>query len=73
MSLQARLDNVLAYLAVVGESGHPGLASISGTLYASVDGEEDVVRALWRTSLERSPLYQTFSRCTRIDIELRLT
>ena len=71
LSLTARLDNVLVHLGVIGESGHPGLADISGTLHVASDADEETLASLWRTTLERSPLYHTLSRCARVDIQLR--
>ena len=69
--LQARLNNVLFQLGVVGESGHAALESVSGTLYVSTDASETVLDELWSVTLERSPLYQTLARCAEMDIRLR--
>jgi OsmC-like protein len=72
LSLTGRLDNVLVHLGVIGEAGHAGLSSIDGTVYVSADAGDHDVEDVWRASLERSPLFNTFSRCATVDITLRV-
>ena len=71
ISLQGRLDNVLTHLGVIGETGHPGLVSVRGTLYVSVDADESALEEMWQAALERSPLYQTLCRCASMEICVR--
>jgi hypothetical protein len=71
ISLGGRLNNVLVHLGVVGEEGHPGLESISGTLYVSADAGPPAVEAAWQAALARSPLFHTLARCASVHIELR--
>jgi hypothetical protein len=73
ISLTGCLNNPLVQLGVVGEEGHAGLDHIAGTLYVSMDGEEDDVRRIWSVVLARSPLYQTLVRAAHVSIELRMT
>jgi hypothetical protein len=72
LRLSGRLNNPLTHLGVVGETGHPGLESIEGTLYASADAEEEVLAEMWKEVLSRSPLYDTLRRCAAVAIELRV-
>jgi hypothetical protein len=72
ISLNGRLDNILTHLGVVGEQGHPGFASIEGTAYVASDAEEDAIQRAWQRTLDRSPLYQTLSRCAAVAIALRV-
>ena len=72
ISLNGRLDNILAHLGVVGEQGHPGLASIEGTAYVGSDAEEDAIQRAWQRTLDRSPLYHTLTRCAAITIALKV-
>ena len=68
INLQGRLDNVLVHLGVVGETGHTGLAAVTGTFYISADVDQEALEEIWRATIERSPLYQTLSRCAAIEI-----
>jgi hypothetical protein len=73
LSLAGRLNNVLVHLGVRGEDGHAGLESVTGTLYASMDGDAPTRDAAWQETLTRSPLFQTLSRCATVSIELRVS
>ena len=70
LALSGTLDNVLVHLGVIGETGHPGLSAVTGTLYVSADADEPAMLTLWQEALARSPVYQTLSRCARIDIRV---
>ena len=72
MKLSGRLNNVLTHLGVIGEQGHPGVESITGTLYVSSTADVSVVELLWRTTLERSPLVNTLKRCVTLSLDLRI-
>jgi hypothetical protein len=72
MSLEGRLRNVLVHLGVIGETGDPGLASITGTFYVSADADDELLGAIWRAALARSPLYHTLSRCAAVSIRLQV-
>ena len=70
--LSGRLNNPLTHLGVVGETGHPGLESIQGTFYVSADADRSALEELWRTALERSPLFNTLRRSVELSLELRV-
>ena len=71
-SLVGRLDNILVHLGVVGEKGHAAFGAIDGTIYVSTDSEPAAVDSAWQTTLARSPLYNTFSRCAAVSINLKV-
>jgi hypothetical protein len=72
-SISGRLNNPLVFLGVVGEAGHPGFETISGTLYASADADEPILREAWQETLTRSPLANTLRRCVELSLELQIT
>jgi uncharacterized OsmC-like protein len=72
LALTGSLQNPLSYIGVIGETGEPYLSEAYGTLYVSADSEEEVVHAVWQTTLERSPVANTLKRSTEIRIELRI-
>jgi hypothetical protein len=69
-SIFGRLNNPLVYLGVVGESGHPGIETISCTLYVSADADEGILKEIWQTTLARSPLVNTLDRCVGLTLNL---
>src|SRR5262245_32512427 len=71
VDLQGRLDNVLVHLGVIGETGSPALASVTGTFYVSADATATALDEIWRATLERSPLYQTLARSATVAIRLQ--
>ncbi len=72
LSLNDRLDNALVQLGVVGETGHPGLAEITGTFYVSADADESRLSEIWQTALDRSPIFHTLSRSAQVTLKLRV-
>jgi len=62
LSLTARPDDILAYLAVESAKGHAGLAAIEGALYVDCDADDATVQALFADTLARSPVAQTLAR-----------
>ena len=72
ITLNGRLDNILTHLGVIGEQGHPGLAGIDGTAYIGSDADESEIHRAWQRTLDRSPLYQTFTRCAAVTIAVKV-
>lgn len=64
------LNNPLIHVGVIGETGHPGIERIEGTLYVSSDADETALNLLWDTTLIRSPLYNTLRHA--IELSLRM-
>jgi hypothetical protein len=63
------LQNGLAYLEVIGESGRPRLGRIAVKVFvASVD--EKATRALFDETMERLPLVGTLRQVLDLDVEL---
>ena len=71
-TVEGRLDNPLVHLAVVGETGHPGLVRARVTLYATSPDPEAQVRDAWTEALQRSPLARTLSGCVDLSLELHM-
>jgi hypothetical protein len=71
--VHGELDNALAYLEVVGESGHAGLSRVVVTVYIASPHDEHVVGALWRETRERLPLVRTLSAATSLDVVFKFT
>ena len=62
VSLQARLDDVRADLALDSATGHPGLAAIEGALWIDCDADDATLQALFADTLARSPVAQSLLR-----------
>jgi hypothetical protein len=58
---------------VVGETGHPGFETITGTLYVGTDADEPILQEAWQETLARSPLVNTLQRCVALLLELQIT
>lgn len=71
LNVAARIDNPLAALGVVGETGSAALSSIRGSLYLTCDQHADTIDALWRRVLERAPVYSTLRRSVEIAIVIQ--
>ena len=71
--VDGQLENAMAYLEVVGESGRPRLSSASIKVYVASPRDETTVRRLWAETLERLPLVRTLERALDLQIELALT
>lgn len=70
-SANCTLNNPLMHIGVRGETGHPGIERIEGTLYLSADASPGDLEALWAETLKRSPLFNTLQ--TAVIFELRLS
>jgi uncharacterized OsmC-like protein len=57
-------------LGVIGESGDPGIESITATLYASGDFLEPELVVAWSEARERSPVARTLARAVPIEHRL---
>lgn len=70
VSLQARLDDPLAFLGLEG-TGHAGLAGVEGRLFIDSDASDEVLDEVWRETLERSPVARTLALPVPLAIERR--
>jgi uncharacterized OsmC-like protein len=71
--VQGELDDPLAYLGVVGATGHAGLARVTVRAYVSSLEEEDALRGLWEEVLERSPVARTLRSAIRFETTLKIS
>lgn len=72
LALSAQMNNPLVFLGVIGEAGHAGLETISGTLYVSADAAEATLQQVWQTALDRSPLRHTLQRCVALALDMQV-
>lgn len=70
-SANCTLNNPLVHVGVQGESGHPGIERIEGTLYVSANASQLELDSLWDDALNRSPLYNTLVHT--VDLQLRMS
>ena len=70
IAVTGELNNPLMHVGVIGEEGDPGIEALSATLYVTSDAEEAALNELWQTTLTRSPLHVTLSRCAKTDARL---
>src|SRR6185436_3202717 len=70
--VSGELEDALAYLEVVGESGRPRIARIHLKVFVS-SPDEHAVRRLWEEMLDRLPLVCTMREAVRLELELTCT
>jgi hypothetical protein len=70
--VEGELNNPLAYLGVVGESGHPGLEKVRVTVYVASPEPEAAVQRLWQELLTASPLVCTFRAALQLELTLQV-
>ncbi len=73
VSISGWLNNPLVFLGVIGEKGHPGFETITGTLYVSAEAEASTLRQIWEEVLAQSPLVNTLQRAVNLALELQIT
>lgn len=72
-SATCTLNNPLVHVGVIGETGHPGIERIEGTLFVASDAEEADLASLWEATLLRSPLYNTLSGAVELSLRMQPT
>ncbi|HUL77324.1 MAG TPA: OsmC family protein [Vicinamibacteria bacterium] len=70
-TVEARLENALVHLLVVGETGEPAMQALSARLYVTSPAEPEALRAAWDEVLRTSPLLATLRRAA-VDLDLTL-
>ena len=71
--VQGELDDALAYLGVVGATGHAGLARVAVKVYAGSVEDEHAVHQLWDEVLERSPLARMLRSAIRFELTFKVS
>lgn len=67
--VQGALDNPLAFLQVVGEEGHPGLARVALKVYVTSPASPERLEEVWQETLRTSPLVRTFGDRVALTLE----
>jgi len=70
--VEGELNNPLAYLGVLGESGHPGLEKVRVRVYLASSEEETAIHRLWHEMLATSPLVHTFQAAIQFELTLQV-
>jgi uncharacterized OsmC-like protein/TusA-related sulfurtransferase len=70
IALGGQIENIYVFLGVERQ-GHSGFRSISGTLYVRADADEKVLQALWQQTLAASPVTNTLTRSTPVEIVMQ--
>ncbi|GIK53781.1 MAG: OsmC family protein [Planctomycetaceae bacterium] len=71
-TVEAALNNPLAYLDVVGEQGTTAIEQISARVYISSFASEADIQMLWAEMLERSPLVNTLRPAVKLDLSFKV-
>lgn len=72
VTLSGRLNNILVHIGVIGEQGHAGFESVQGVIYVATDASQSEMQAAWQAALDRSPLFNTFSRAAHVTLSLQI-
>lgn len=72
-TVEAKLNNPLAYLDVVGEEGHTGIESITARVYVSSFAPQAEIEMVWAEMLERSPLVNTLRQAVKLDLSFKVS
>jgi hypothetical protein len=70
-TVEARLENPLTYLGVVGEEGEPALKSVRVRVYVRTPRDRQAVEVVWREMLATSPLVCTLRRSVELDLTVK--
>jgi uncharacterized OsmC-like protein len=70
ISLGGQIDNIYVFLGIE-QAGHSGFRTLTGTLYVRADADAEVLQDLWRHTLAVSPVTQTLTRGTTLDIAMQ--
>ncbi len=70
ISLSGKLQNILAHLGI--EDGDPSLERIDLKCFASTFDDEERVKAVWKRTVDRSPIAATLSKAVELNLKLAL-
>jgi hypothetical protein len=71
-TVEGVLNNPLVHLGVVGETGHPGLETVTVKVYVRSLAPEEKVHEVWKETLEKSPLVHTFEKAAKLDLSMQV-
>jgi len=70
--VKGRAEGILTFLGVE-QDGHPGLSTLSVTVYADADAEPQVLDDVFAETLRRCPITQTLARGIAASVQLKCT
>lgn len=71
LTLKGQLHNVLYHMGI-NEDKNPALKEINGTFYVTSPNEEHEIEQVWKTTVDRSPIYQTLKNSVQLNIKLSI-
>ena len=69
VTMDSTQDNIFTFLQLE-EAGHSGFDNITAKLYVQADADEAVLREIWETTLQTSPVGNSLTRTVAIKPEL---
>lgn len=69
LSVRSKVHNILAHLGI--EDGDPSISEIDLKCFVSSMDDESQIKEVWKTTLDRSPIYSTLKKS--VDIKIKLT
>jgi uncharacterized OsmC-like protein/TusA-related sulfurtransferase len=71
LTLKGKLENILYHMELENH-GSPKVEQIIGVFYVTSPNEENELHDVWRTTLERSPIFQTLLPSVSIKIKFQV-
>ena len=71
ISLSGQIDNIFVFLGTE-QDGHSGFKEVRGTIYVASDADDEVLEKLWEETVTASPVTNTLTRDTEINVDLRV-
>lgn len=71
--VHGELNDALAHIGVVGQTGHPGIERVEVRVFVSSLEDEDVVRKVWEELLDKSPLVRTLKGAIKLELTIKIS
>jgi uncharacterized OsmC-like protein len=70
ITIRCKLNNILAHLGL--EQGDPSISSLDIKCFITSMDDEKEIKAVWEDTLNRSPLYATLLKATKITVKVNV-
>ena len=67
IALEGNFDNILKW-ADLDDAGNPGYGGITAKVYVQADADEATLRKIWQKAVDGSPVAQSVTRATPINV-----
>ncbi|QOY34283.1 sulfurtransferase TusA family protein [Anaerobacillus isosaccharinicus] len=71
ITLKGKLENILYHMELE-DHGSPKVEEITGIFYVTSPNDESELEDVWRTTIERSPIYQTLLPSVSINLKFQV-